>query len=190
MNRIYKMMPLLVLLLLAVVAVCFASDEAGGGRKLWDMLWRVINFIILVAILWKLLADKAKAFFSDRRTEIAQMLDDANKAKDAAEKLLTENEQKMKNVEKDISEVREMLIGEIENEKARIIEEGKESAARIINQAKLSAEQEVLRARKELRDQVIDMAGDMAQGLVTKNITPEDQERILEEYLNKVVREN
>jgi hypothetical protein len=32
------------------------------------------------------------------------------------------------------------------------------------------------------------MAGDMASGMITNSMTKDDQKRILEEYLNKVVR--
>ena len=51
-----------------------------------------------------------------------------------------------------------------------------------------AAEQEVLKARKELTDQVVDMAGDMAVELVSKSMNADDQGRLIEEYLDKVVK--
>ena len=191
MKRYAKVGTLLAVMILAGVALCYASSgEGGDGRKIWNMVWRVINFAILIAILWKLLADKIKSYFGDRRLEIAKALDEVEHARSEAQAMHAEYESKLKNIEADISEVKELLIGEMESEKARIIEEGKVAAERIIQQAKWSAEQEVLKARKELNDQVVDMAGDMAAGLISKSMTPEDQRRILEEYLNEVVREN
>ena len=65
-----------------------------------------------------------------------------------------------------------------------------EVAERIIEQAKWSAEQEILKAKNSLRNQVVDMAGDMASGLVTNSMTPEDQKRLIEEYLEKVGKEH
>lgn len=193
MKRFYKIVPLLVLLILVGLTVCLASEggsESTSGREIWDMVWRVINFAILVALLWKLLADRIKKYFVDRRVEIAEMLEEAEKAKRDAENQYTEYQKKLENVEQDISEIREAIMGELENEKARIIEEGKSAADRIVEQAKWSAEQEVLKAKKQLRNQVVDMAADMAASLVTKSMTTDDQRKIVEEYLDKVVTKN
>ena len=152
------------------------------------MVWRIVNFVILMALLWKLLADKIKTFFIDRKDEIAQMIEEADKAKTDAEVQFADIQQKLKNVEKDIKDIKGAIMGELEGEKARIIEEGKVSAERIIQQAKWTADQEVVKAKKDLKEHVVEMAGDMASGMITNSMTPDDQKRILEEYLNKVVR--
>jgi F-type H+-transporting ATPase subunit b len=174
--------------------VCLASSGGEGGsdeaNPVWTMAWRILNFLILMGLLWKLLADKMKGFFGDRRVEIARMIEDADKAKADAEKQYAEYQQKLGNVDKDIQEIKESIMGELEGEKQRIIEEGKIAAERIVAQAKWSAEQEVLKAKNALRNQVIDMAGDMAAGLVTNSMTTDDQKRLLEEYLEKVGKEH
>ena len=91
-------------------------------------------------------------------------------------------------MEKDVAEIKSAITGELDSEKARIIEEGRAAAERIIQQARWTAEQEVIKAKKDLKDHVVDMAAEMASGIITQNITPEDQKRILEEYLEKVAR--
>ncbi len=190
-KRLNKIVPLLVLLILAGAMVCFAAEGGGDeGNPIWTMIWRIFNFLILMALLWKLLADKMKGFFGDRRVEIARMIEDADKAKADAEKQYAEYQQKLGNVDKDIQEIKDAIMGELEGEKQRIIEEGKAAAERIVAQAKWSAEQEVLKAKNALRNQVIDMAGDMAAGLVTNSMTTDDQKRLLEEYLEKVGKEH
>jgi len=170
--------------------MCVASEGEGGGegRQIWDMAWRIINFGILAALLWKLLGDKIKTYFGDRRGEIAQMLEEADKAKKEAEQQHAEYLKKLENVEQDIKDIRQAIMGELESEKARIIEEGKVAAERIVEQAKWSAEQEVVKAKNSLKNQVVDLAGDMAASLVTQNLNQEDQRKIIEEYLDKVVK--
>lgn len=191
-RRFRKILPRVIsivsVLLLATFAVVLASEGGGEGSSLSTMIWRVVNFIILMALLWKLLADKIRTYFVDRREEIAQMIDEADKAKTDAEAQYADIQQKLKNVEKDIQDIKGAIMGELGSEKARIIEEGKVAAERIIQQAKWTAEQEVVKAKNELKDHVVEMAGDMASGMITKSMTPEDQKRILEEYLEKVVR--
>lgn len=191
MKRFEKVVPILLFLILAAVTVCFAAEGEGGeGNPILTMVWRTVNFLVLMILLWKLLADKIKTYFMDRRSEIASMIEDADKAKAEAEKQHQEYQQKLDNVDTDIKDIRDSIMGELEGEKARIIEEGKSAAERIIAQAKWSAEQEVLKAKNSLRHQVIDMAGDMAAGLVTNSMTPEDQKRLIEEYLDKVGKEH
>ena len=190
MKRLYRIVPLLAVLVLAVATACPAAEGGeGGGRQIWDMVWRIVNFLILVAILWKLLADKIKTYFSDRRIEIAEMIDTADKARTEAEKQFADYQSRLKNIDSDVQEIRDAIMGELEGEKQRIIEEGKVVAERIIEQAKWSAEQEIVKAKNSLRNQVVDMAGDMASGLVTNSMTPEDQKRLIEEYLDKVGKE-
>lgn len=194
MKRLSKIIPLIVLLALVGVSVCLASGggEGGGGEEnpVMTMAWRILNFVVLMALLWKMLADKIKTFFVDRRVEIAQSIEEADKAKTDAEKQYAEYQQKLGNVDRDIKEIKDAIMGELEGEKQRIIEEGKIAAERIVTQAKWSAEQEVLKAKNALRNQVVDMAGDMASGLVVKTMTADDQKRLIEEYLNKVGKDN
>lgn len=196
-SRLRKTLPLVIpvvsILILVAVSVVFASGGEGGHggegeSSLGTMIWRIVNFVILVALLWKLLADKIRTYFVDRREEIAQMIDEADKAKADAEAQYADIQSKLKNVERDIQDIKTAIMGELGSEKARIIEEGKVAAERIIQQAKWTAEQEVVKAKSELKDHVVEMAGDMASGMITRSMTPEDQKRILEEYLDKVVR--
>jgi F-type H+-transporting ATPase subunit b len=198
-SRIRKILPLAVSLVPVILMVCaalvFGSGGEGGGHGggeeeggIMTMVWRIVNFIILMALLWKLLADKIKTYFVDRRDEIAQMIDEADKAKADAEAQYADIQQKLLNVEKDIQEIKTAIMGELGSEKTRIIEEGKAAAERIIQQARWTADQEVVKAKNELKEHVVEMAGDMASSMITKSMTPEDQKRILEDYLNKVVR--
>ena len=198
-SRLRKILPLVVpigsVILLVAVSVVFASSGGEGGHgggeegsSLGTMIWRIVNFVILMALLWKLLADKIKKYFVDRRDEIAQMIEEADKAKSDAQAQYADIQGKLKNVEKDIQDIKVAIMGELGSEKDRIIEEGKVAAERIIQQAKWTAEQEVVKAKNELKDHVVEMAGDMASGMINRSMTPDDQKRILEEYLNKVVR--
>ncbi|HPJ07863.1 MAG TPA: ATP synthase F0 subunit B [Deltaproteobacteria bacterium] len=198
-SRLRKILPLVVpigsVILLVAVSVVFASSGGEGGHgggeegsSLGTMIWRIVNFVILMALLWKLLADKIKKYFVDRRDEIAQMIEEADKAKSDAQAQYADIQGKLKNVEKDIQDIKVAIMGELGSEKDRIIEEGKVAAERIIQQAKWTAEQEVVKAKNELKDHVVEMAGDMASGMITRSMTPDDQKRILEEYLEKVVR--
>jgi F-type H+-transporting ATPase subunit b len=190
MKRLRRIIPFVVLFTLAAVVLLAAKGEGRGKGEVMNLVWRLVNFVILIGLLWYWLSNRIKKFFSERRTEIVVLLDQVEKAKAEAEKQYALYDEKLKNVQKDIQEIKDVLLGEIEAEKTRIIEGGKTSAERIIEQAKAIADQEVIKARKALRDHVVDLAGEMAESMVSKAINDNDQNRIVEEYLHKVVKEN
>ncbi len=190
-KQIKKILPIACGCLL-FAALLYASEGEGGhkGIQWMDLIKRTINFAALVFFLWYLIADKIKKYFSERRIDIANLLEEVDKEKNDAEQKFILYEQKFKEVEKDIEEITKALTGEIENEKNKIIEEGKVNSLRIIEQAKAAAEQEVINSRQKLRNYVVELAGSMAMSIVSKRMTNDDQERLVEEYINEVAREN
>jgi F-type H+-transporting ATPase subunit b len=85
----------IVLTLLMVTGVVFASGGAEGGET--DIVQRTVNFLIFAGILYYLLADPIKNFFSGRSKEIADELEkvqeklrDSKAAKEAAEQKIEE----------------------------------------------------------------------------------------------------
>jgi F-type H+-transporting ATPase subunit b len=177
---------------LLFTTLLYASGGEGGhkGVQWMDLIKRTINFAALVFFLWYLIADKIRKYFGERRVDIANLLEEVEKEKNDAEQKFILYEQKFKEVEKDIEDITKTLTGEIDNEKNRIIEEGKANSLRIIEQAKAAAEQETINSRQELRNYVVELAGSMALAIVSKKMTNEDQERLVEEYINDIARGN
>jgi F-type H+-transporting ATPase subunit b len=120
-------------LLLAFVAI--SSLMASEGET--DFLPRLINFIIFAAILYYLLADKAKAFFTSRKEAIA------NEAQAIQDKL-RESKQKKDN-----------LKAEVENahKKAEdIIKTAKEEAKFIKEKVEKSTSNDIENLNKQFED--------------------------------------
>ncbi len=59
-------------------------------------------------------------------------------------------------------------------------------ASRIKDQARLRIEQEVEQAKAQLTDEIAELSVAKAVELVQKNITAEDQNRLVEESLNRM----
>jgi len=189
-----KLFPLLIIFTLFSICVYASGGEGGHGEghgiDWMNFMWRSVNFTALVILLWYLLADKIKKYFIERKDQIAEELDDVDKEKNNAEQQVDLYKQKFMQLDKDIQEIRGSLIGEIETEKNRIIEDAKVNAQRIIEQANASAILEAANAKQELRSSVIELAGEMAVSIVNKNINDNDQNRLVEEYLSSVEGKN
>ena len=71
--------------------------------------------------------------------------------------------------------------------KARIIEAAKDSAVKLEEQAKRNIEHEFQKARQELQAEIIEKALVKAEEIINSKITEDDQNRLVDEYLDKVV---
>jgi F-type H+-transporting ATPase subunit b len=60
--------------------------------------------------------------------------------------------------------------------------------ARIRAQAQFSAEQELKKARLELRQEASALAAEAARDLVRKSLSAQDQERLVQENIDKIER--
>ncbi|MDD5285445.1 MAG: ATP synthase F0 subunit B [Desulfuromonadaceae bacterium] len=173
----------------------FASEAGGGvhhpdsGAQMKDFMWRVLNFAVLVGILW-FAVKKAdlKGSLAARQDGIEKSLEDAVAGRNAAESKLREYSAKLDQASKEIEELHAAIVREGEQEKSRIIAEANSAAEKIIAQAALSAEQETVKARNELRVEAARLAVEIATGKLTGAIQKADHDRFVVEYLDKVVQ--
>lgn len=165
------------------------ASHVGGGAQMKDFGWRVFNFAVLVGIIvWALKKADVKGSLAARQADIEKSLKDAEAARDAAEGKLREYSSKLDQASKEIDELHAAIIREGEQEKARIIAEAGSAAVKIVAQAALSAEQETVKARNELRAEAARLAVEIATGKLTGAIQKNDHDRLVGEYLDKVVQ--
>jgi F-type H+-transporting ATPase subunit b len=169
-----------------------AAEEEGHGEgslsapKLKDLFWRVVNFIALMIILVKFGAKPIASALAGRQKNIKDELAELEARKAEAETSYREFEAKLSTVEKDIDRIVEKAVAQAEVEKTKIIEKAEQSAEDIQRSAKLAIQNEIMEARRTLKNDVADQAAVMAEGLIIKNLTSDDQVKIIEEYLDKV----
>jgi F-type H+-transporting ATPase subunit b len=151
-----------------------------------DFGWRVLNFAVLVAIIWWALAKaKVKNALAERQSQIEKSLRDAQQARESAEQKLSEYNSKLELASREIEDLRAALIREGEQEKQRIIAEARIAAGKIAGQATLSAEQEVLKARVALQAEAGRLAVELAGAKLAGAIRKDDHDRSVGEYLEK-----
>ncbi len=170
-----------------------AADHGDGhgegslsAAKLKDLFWRVINFIALMIILVKFGAKPIASALGARQTTIRNELEDLETRRDEAEKQYRQFEAKLATVEKDIDSIVEKAVAQAEVEKTKILEKAELAVDDMKRQAEMTIQNEVSEARRDLKNQVADQAAVMAEELIVKNLTPEDQVKIIENYLDKV----
>ncbi|MBI5885882.1 MAG: ATP synthase F0 subunit B [Deltaproteobacteria bacterium] len=180
-----KVMGIVVLLAcLSLPALGFAETEGGGHEEGGSgMLWKIVNFVILVigiGCVWKYVI---KGMLSKRGMDIEQAIKDAVEAKAAADRKYAEYQAKVAMLEASVVNVHNELRLEGEAESARLLAEASAAAQRIKDQARFTAEQEVKKARIELRREAAVLAASMAEEMLVAGLKGEDHDRLVKAYL-------
>ncbi len=166
--------------------------EAAGHGESHALPWgnyigRVINLIIVIGIIWYAAGKKIKVFFGGRRKQIKQDLEDLEARKNEAAKKLKDVEQSIAN----LSQEKQSILDEAKKQgdalKEAIIEKAKKDAIQLTEQAKRSAEFEAKAAVDDLRAQMADLVVEAAIKLVQDKLSDKDHEKLVDEYLTKVV---
>ncbi|HKK00561.1 MAG TPA: F0F1 ATP synthase subunit B [Desulfuromonadales bacterium] len=175
--------------LLAVATVALASEggeTASSAALLKDFLYRCFNFAIMFGLLAYFLAKPLRKVLAGRREGIEKPLRDAEAAKAEAEARFAEYDSKLTKAEQEIEGIYAAIKREGELERERILANAQEMAKTITQEARKAADNEVAKARVELRREATRMAIEIAEELLTKNITGDDQKRMVNEYMQKV----
>jgi F-type H+-transporting ATPase subunit b len=183
----------LFLLLLTSASGVYASsgEEGGHDPKKWtDLAWKTFNFIVLVGFLYWMLAAKIKTFFVDRRKDIKESLENTSTQKNEAEKKYREYSEKIDKASLEIDGIFEMIKAQGVAEKQKIIEDAQKVAQKMKEDAKARIEQELQKASSQLRVEAVQLSVKMAEQILKRNITEQDHEAMVKEYMDKVVSKN
>jgi F-type H+-transporting ATPase subunit b len=185
--------------LLSIFAICvfnilfisFAFAAAGGEEAahppLWkDYLWKIINFGVLVFIIYKFGGKALQNFLRNRTELIEKTLNEATAAKEASQKALKEVEERLRMKDEEIEKIISAAQKSGEQERDRIIEQSSKLREKILEQAKTNIEYELKHAKEEIKAEAVELAMELAEKKLKEKLTKEEQERLLEESLTKI----
>lgn len=163
------------------------EEHAEHAVPIGDLWKRAINFVILAGALYYVLRKPAKQFFSNRTESIKRTLEELERQKNEAENKYEEYRQKLLALEKEKGKIIQDFINEGEAEKAKIIEKANLTATHMKQEADVAIQQEIKNAKKVIREEIAELSAKMAEDLLKKHIKDSDQQRLVDEYLAKVV---
>lgn len=156
------------------------------AAKLKDLFWRILNFAVLIFILVKFLAKPIATSLGGRRQEIKDELEAMQEKRDEAEQTYKAFELRLAGMEDELTELVNKAKAMAEEEKTRILAEAEAAAKDIQRQAEASVQGTLAQAKTSLQTEIAEQAVVMAEELIVKNLTPEDQVAITEQYLERV----
>ena len=170
----------------AFAAVAFAS----GGEEhtpLWkDYMWKIINFLVLIIVLFKFAKKPLQNFLQQRSDTIAKTLQEARAAREAAEKALREVEGRLKTKDAEIEAIIAAAKRSGEIERNAIIEESARLKEKIVEQAKSNIEFELKQAKAIIKAEAVELAMELAEKKLKEKLTKDEQEKLLDDSLFKI----
>lgn len=179
----------LTLCLIFCAGLAFGSGGGEEGPKGWVKTdtYRVINFVVLAGALVFLLRKPISQALKGRIDGIREQLEELETKKIAAEKQLAAYNEKLSQMDREAEKIVAAYIKQGEETKARLIEEAKAAAEKLEVQAQRNIEHHFKQAKLALQAEIIDKALATAEVVIKERISDSDQDRLVVEYLDKVV---
>jgi F-type H+-transporting ATPase subunit b len=175
---------------LIVGAPAWAYASEGEGSSLIEINWtlgvQLVSFLLLLAVLYKLMYRPLLGALEGRSAAIQQQLAEAQAAREEAQRALGAMEERIHAAQAEAQALRERALREAAELRERLSAEARQEAARLIEGAQAQVSQEVRRARAELRAEVGVLATQIAERLIRKSLNDEDHQRLLREALARI----
>jgi len=168
------------------------GPEAGGHEaeaKGWVATdtYRVMNFVVLAAVLFLLLRKPIPAALNARIAGIKSQLEELQAQKADAEKQLAQTNEKLKTLDDEAAKMMAEYVRQAEEAKQRILAAAQEAATKLQEQTQRNIENEYAKAKAAIQAEVMERALAKAEAFLKEKITADDQTRLVDEYLEKVV---
>lgn len=194
-RRAKSILAIVGILVVVTLSVSGSAWAAGGGdghdaeAKGWQKTdwYRVMNFAVLAIGLFLLLRKPVAQALSNRIKGIAEELKDLEGRKATVEKQLADYNDKLALLDKEAEKIIADYIQQGEEAKVRILKEAQSAAEKLKDQAHKNIEHEFKRARSELQEEIVEKALAKAEQVIKDQISDQDQDRLVNEYLDKVV---
>jgi F-type H+-transporting ATPase subunit b len=167
-------------------AILWAAETHHAVETPFTLLMRAINFFLLAALLVWLLKKPVTDFLNQRQQKVRESLEEAERAGEEAEARYREVQQKLEKAESEMDELRRMLIDQGRREKEKILANAQKEAEKIRRQAALTAEQELKKARFMLRQEAVELAGQIATSILQDRIADKDHDALIRDYVEKL----
>lgn len=161
-----------------------AEHETGiDGKKL---ALQFLNFGVLIFVLVKFGGSAVNKALAARHQQLKADLAAASVAKAEAEARLHKQEQRLANLEKEITDIRAGIAQEAEAEKGRLVAAAEERARRIREEAAFLIDQQVKEGEATLRREAAGSAVKIAEEILRRSMDGRDQQRLLDSFVEDV----
>lgn len=151
-----------------------------------QLIYSVISFFVLLFILTRYAFPPIMGMLKKREDTIRESIDNAERTRSEAEKLLEEYKQQLSEARKEARSIIDEGKKLGENVKAEIVEKANNEAREMIEKARSEIEREKTKALSELQAKVVDLTLLTTSKMVKKSLSRENHLHLVEESLAEV----
>jgi F-type H+-transporting ATPase subunit b len=160
----------------------FQALDLNLGIIVTQIIGFLIALWILKALAWKPLLK----MLADRRNRIAGDIDQAEKIKSDAVKLLDDYRAKLRDIDSEARTRIQEAVSEGSRIAAEIKEQARDESRQILARSREELARDVAKAKVQLRDDVVSMAVKAAEKIMSTRLDEVEQRRLLEDFLKEV----
>ena len=150
------------------------------------MFFTLVNMILTYLILKKFLFKPVQKMIKDRQDEIDGLYQDAENAKKEAQVLKMDLEGKLQSAKETSAEIIRSAAATANKTSEEIIRSAKADASALKDKAARDIELEKKKALNEVKDEISALALQIAEKVVQKEISAEDQQSFIDEFIEKI----
>jgi len=154
--------------------------------NLTDMIFAIVNFVILIAVLNKFLHKPILNMLDSRKKYVADNLEASRVAKEEAESIRAEHIAQTNKAKEEAKEIIAQAVKIAEKEKNEIVESAKIETKKISEEMQREIKAEKDKAMAEVRQVIVSTSILAAEKIVAKNLSFEDHEKMIDEFIKEV----
>src|SRR5215471_18504505 len=151
-----------------------------------NAIWTLAIFIIVVILLGKFAWGPVLALLQQREEFIHRSLSDAKRDRDEAEARLKEYAAKLQSAQREAIGIVEEARRDAERLREELRERARTEADALIKNAERQVQLETARAVQQIRKEAADLSVTIASKLLQRNISKEDNERLIADALKQI----
>jgi F-type H+-transporting ATPase subunit b len=149
-------------------------------------IWTILTFLILVWLLAKFAWRPLLAALDERQSSIRKALDDARKAKQELEGIHAESAKLLAQARSEAAEIVSRSRSDADRFREEMKEKARTEATGLIRNAERQIELETTRALQQIRQEAVDISIGIASKLLQRNVSKEDNERLIAETFQQL----
>lgn len=148
-----------------------------------EMIFDIVNFVLLVVVLVYLYRKYGAGFYTQRSESIRRSLEEGRKALEASQAQLAAAEEKLARLEDEVAAFKKRTEVEIAEERERTRKTSAEDADKILQHTKSQIQAATTVAKLELKNYVAEQALQQAGSLVRDRLNEKSQRQLVNFFL-------
>lgn len=160
--------------------------ESFVSFNLWTSIFTLLNLLLLFFVMKKYLFKPVKKMIDERQQEIDELYADANKSKEDAAELKTQYETRLAEANEESEEILRNAHRKAQLREEEIVRAAQDKAAQTMKRANEQVELEKKRAMNEIKDDVSNMAIDIASAVLSRDIKQEEHSALIDSFIENL----